>query len=292
VPVRDAHYCGFMAELSGTRTSLPRDAVWPVGHVAAELGVPAVTLRAWERRYGVGPSLRTDGKHRRYSTADVERLRRMIALQDAGMSAIDAARLSRRPPGAPASVDDLLNRLEAYQLAEVDDALARLFDDRGAEPAWDEVIAPVFRELGRRVGRRPDCADLEVLLAAAVERAAQRHAQLEQAGDTVLLVPCPGEAHTAPLAVLRAALIERGQSAIVLAPGGNDLSLLAAAQRLRPVSVVLWSMARHAGQAALRRRLEDEGHQVATAGPGWPRAARDLDDLHQAVAFLLTQRAR
>jgi DNA-binding transcriptional MerR regulator len=282
-----------MADLSGTRTPLPLAAVWPVGHVAAELGVPAVTLRAWERRYGVGPSLRTDGKHRRYSTEDVDRLRRMVALMDAGMSAVDAARLSQAR-GSVAGVDDLLGRLESYQLTAVDDALDGLFEDRGAGPAWDEVIAPVFRELGRRGARRPDCADLEVVLAAAVERAAQRHVSrrhLAQPGQAILLVPCPGEAHTVPLTILRAALIERGQPAIMLAAGGNDLSLLAAAQRVGPATVVLWSMTRHAGQPALRRRFEQDGFHAVTAGPGWPRPARDLDGLDEAVTFLLAEHA-
>ncbi|TDO48932.1 DNA-binding transcriptional MerR regulator [Kribbella sp. VKM Ac-2571] len=280
-----------MADLSGARTPLPADAVWPVGHVAAELGVPTVTLRAWERRYGVGPRLRTDGKHRRYSTEDVDRLRRMIALMDAGMSAVDAARLSHAQ-GPVAGVDDLLGRLESYRVVEVDEALERLFEDRGTGQAWKEVIAPVFRELERRAERRPDCADLEVTLAAAVDRAAQQHVarrRLEPSAGAVLLVPRPGETHTVPLTILRAALIERGQPAIMLAAGGNDLSLLAAAQRLRPVIVVLWSMTRHAGQAALRRRFENSGYTTVTAGPGWPRPARDLDGLDQAVTFLLAE---
>lgn len=49
-----------------------------VGEVAAQLGVPASTIRSWENRYGMGPA-RTDGGHRRYTHEDVERLR---ALRD------------------------------------------------------------------------------------------------------------------------------------------------------------------------------------------------------------------
>ena len=47
--------------------------------MAEELGVPASTIRSWEARFGVGPSARTSGGHRRYTDADVAQLR---ALRD------------------------------------------------------------------------------------------------------------------------------------------------------------------------------------------------------------------
>ena len=52
-----------------TRTSRAPSAPieWPVGVVADWLGIPASTLRTWERRYGLGPSERTRGGHRRYT---------------------------------------------------------------------------------------------------------------------------------------------------------------------------------------------------------------------------------
>src|SRR5699024_2844712 len=48
-----------------------------VAAVAARLGVAASTLRTWERRYGLGPSARTAGRHRRYDAVDVTRLETM-----------------------------------------------------------------------------------------------------------------------------------------------------------------------------------------------------------------------
>jgi DNA-binding transcriptional MerR regulator len=50
-----------------------------VGEVAEALGVPASTIRSWERRFGVGPSARTAGGHRRYTDGDVAQL---CALRD------------------------------------------------------------------------------------------------------------------------------------------------------------------------------------------------------------------
>src|SRR5690349_5832183 len=50
---------------------------WPVGTVAEQFGVSTSTLRSWERRYGLGPTRRTGGNHRRYGPTDVFRVRLM-----------------------------------------------------------------------------------------------------------------------------------------------------------------------------------------------------------------------
>ena len=62
--------------------------------VAGMLGIAPTTLRTWDQRYGLGPSVRTDGGHRRYEDADVEVLRRMVVLTAQGISAAAAAVLA------------------------------------------------------------------------------------------------------------------------------------------------------------------------------------------------------
>ncbi|WTW91900.1 MerR family transcriptional regulator [Streptomycetaceae bacterium NBC_01309] len=62
------------------------------GAAARRLGVAVATLRSWDRRYGLGASRVTDGGHRRYSQADMLRLRRMCALVADGAPVADAAR--------------------------------------------------------------------------------------------------------------------------------------------------------------------------------------------------------
>ena len=63
-----------------------------VAAVARRLGIAPATLRTWDRRYGLGPSLHTAGSHRRYSEADIARLDRMRRLMVAGVTPADAAR--------------------------------------------------------------------------------------------------------------------------------------------------------------------------------------------------------
>jgi DNA-binding transcriptional MerR regulator len=51
------------------------DVAISVGSAAASVGLTPATLRTWDRRYGLSPSMRTEGGHRRYGHADLLRLR-------------------------------------------------------------------------------------------------------------------------------------------------------------------------------------------------------------------------
>lgn len=83
---------------------LGRDAGEPqlsVAAVARRLGIAPATLRTWDRRYGIGPTEHTPGRHRRYSAEDVARLELMQHALMRGVSPADAARHAQaaRLPG-------------------------------------------------------------------------------------------------------------------------------------------------------------------------------------------------
>ena len=59
--------------------------------MSERLGIAAPTLRSWDRRHGVGPSLRTGGNHRRYTDGDIRRVRLMSRLTAQGVPAQAAA---------------------------------------------------------------------------------------------------------------------------------------------------------------------------------------------------------
>jgi DNA-binding transcriptional MerR regulator len=64
-----------------------------IGAVSRITGIPADTLRVWERRYHVVEPNRTDGKFRRYSRDDVARLALIKQLVDAGNAISSVANL-------------------------------------------------------------------------------------------------------------------------------------------------------------------------------------------------------
>lgn len=59
--------------------------LFPIGTISDRTGVKTVTLRAWERRYGLLKPERTPKGHRLYSTADVQRVKQVLQLLDQGI---------------------------------------------------------------------------------------------------------------------------------------------------------------------------------------------------------------
>ncbi|MFE7093993.1 MerR family transcriptional regulator [Streptomyces erythrochromogenes] len=74
------------------------------GAVARRLGVAPTTLRTWDRRYGIGPAARTDGRHRRWTPGDIAVLQEMCRLTSSGIPPAEAARAALVGPApAPAA---------------------------------------------------------------------------------------------------------------------------------------------------------------------------------------------
>ena len=92
---------------SGEPVVVTAEPALSVAALARRLGVAPATLRTWDRRYGVGPSGHTTGRHRRYGTEDIARLELMQRALLRGASPAEAARyaLQANPqpdPAAPA----------------------------------------------------------------------------------------------------------------------------------------------------------------------------------------------
>ncbi len=79
----------------------------PIREVVRLSGVNPVTLRAWERRYGLIQPVRTEGGHRLYSLADVERIRTIITWTERGVAVSKVASLlAAEAQAATEPVDD------------------------------------------------------------------------------------------------------------------------------------------------------------------------------------------
>ncbi|HSG66364.1 MAG TPA: MerR family transcriptional regulator, partial [Gammaproteobacteria bacterium] len=59
--------------------------LYPIRTVAELTGVNAVTLRAWERRYGLFQPVRKASGHRLYSQEHIDLITRVVGLLDRGM---------------------------------------------------------------------------------------------------------------------------------------------------------------------------------------------------------------
>ncbi|MGB7552045.1 MAG: MerR family transcriptional regulator, partial [Chromatiaceae bacterium] len=80
-------------EGEGSERGPHRPGLYPIRTVSRLTGVPAVTLRAWERRHGILHPTRTDKGHRLYTEGDVDRVRQVVALLERGVAVGQAGSL-------------------------------------------------------------------------------------------------------------------------------------------------------------------------------------------------------
>ncbi|HGG56710.1 MAG TPA: MerR family transcriptional regulator, partial [Nannocystis exedens] len=132
--------------------------------VAEMTGISAATLRAWERRYGVPMPKRTSAAYRVYSDHDVEIVRVVRQLCEAGMAPSQAARevLARRK--AAPKTHDLSEDAELFHLAcsRILEAIVTFDSERiaaavqralylgPAATVFERVFSPTLATIGER----------------------------------------------------------------------------------------------------------------------------------------------
>ncbi|MGN6608932.1 MAG: MerR family transcriptional regulator [Jatrophihabitans sp.] len=262
--------------------SPPATLGWPVAYVAARVGVSISTLRSWERRYGLGPSGRTEGGHRRYTTDDIAamlRLRRFVA---EGMSTSAAAVAVRGTPSTSVtSADDPLEQqfllaTDALDAAGVASAVRALLVERGAVSTWTDVVTPFLQRLGAEWAGTGTGIECEHIAVAAIMSAFDRWTfdqRQTSPGGRAVLAAVQHDQHTAPLHALAAALAERNIEPIVL--GSVPESAFSTTVARLPDSadvaaLVVWSRIGETASSLALRRVRALGLPVFAAGPGWP----------------------
>ncbi|AGF61112.1 MerR family transcriptional regulator [Streptomyces hygroscopicus subsp. jinggangensis TL01] len=137
-----------------------------------------MTLRSWDRRYGIGPTARTEGGHRRWTAVDVATVEEMCRLTATGIPPADAARAARTAAAGPSSGSEAVTapppagrsraagalplgdvRQECRGLARaavrldapaLEKQLAAAVERHGLVVAWQEVMVPTLHAVGRR----------------------------------------------------------------------------------------------------------------------------------------------
>ncbi|MFQ6395565.1 MerR family transcriptional regulator [Nocardia sp. KC 131] len=273
---------------------------YSVGAVARRLGVPVATLRSWNQRYGLGPSQRRRGRHRRYTPTDFAVAVRMVDLVRAGASPASAAVAARAVAVPVPQLGDLASVISAAERLAAAELLAIItahLTHHGVVATWNRLCRPAFAEIVGKQGGGTGFVDVEHLLSWAVTTSLHRLIPLLRnvsEGPPIVLACTDGENHVLPLEVLRAALAELGLPALLLGasvPAAALADALAKHDR-RPV-VVLWSQSSRTAIAVPAFGPRESWARVLLAGPGWrecaaPSAAVRVDTLEAAIAELQT----
>lgn len=274
----------------------PSGVVWNVGSVAERMGIAASTLRTWERRYGVGPTHRTAGGHRRYTETDIERVSLIQALIARGAPPMEAARVAQAVAEdglgqaiADATTDDHVTDLDHAQIVDGIIRAAREYEPariaslvsgalrrEGVIAAWTGVVAPALIRIGEEWSAGLLGIEVEHLVSEVVVSELRAHTRaagrLDSSGPTIVLASAESDLHSMPLIALEAGLADAGLACHVLGAQFPAAALASMTANLRPTIVFVW--------ASLPRAEDDEMWRVVTGmvpptvailgGPGWP----------------------
>ena len=125
-------------------SALKQEELFPIREVSRLTGVNPVTLRAWERRYGLIQPTRTDSGHRLYSQADIDAVRSILAWIERGVAvskvgSILAKSASSRSVATPAYNEVSSDDWNQWQ-GQVRSALQN-FDEPSLERLYGQIFS-------------------------------------------------------------------------------------------------------------------------------------------------------
>jgi len=274
--------------------------LYPIREVSRLTGVNSVTLRAWERRYGLIQPQRTPKGHRLYTREDIERVEQVLQWLNRGVPVSQVRELLDRPeaseappadagdwPGQRAQLATAAEALDLERLATLHDRSLSLYP---VAVCIAELWAPVVRELeerwGERLGDTLQRLSLEAFLRTRIGTRLL-HANELAPGPTLLLVPLPDDPGTLWRLLAALAASDRGYRVTLLDSELPFGELPLAVEALGADGVLLAGS--HAGRSDLvRRQLPRLAEQLevplALCGP--VSRIREVDLAESGVAML------
>ena len=241
--------------------------LFPIREVSRLTGVNPVTLRAWERRYGLIRPTRTESGHRLYSMADVEAVRSILSWTERGVAVSKvgsilarsaATREAEEPIATPSGEwnewqGQLRDAVNGFDEVRLEQLYGQIFSTYPLAVVFQDVLLPVWQELLLRQDEFGGTSEWLFLDAFIRARVLQR-LQLARmpAGERILLAAMPGQCRE--LELLVAGLMLSGDSlAVSVLPIGQPLEELAlVCDKMKPQGLVLYSNVPH-GETQLRQ---------------------------------------
>ncbi len=274
----------------------------PIREVVRLTGVNPVTLRAWERRYGLIQPVRTEGGHRLYSLDDVTTIRDIMSWTERGVTVSKVGTLlarnrpASRPEGAtvvaPSPVAEeapaasewlewqagLRQALADFDEARLEQLYGQVFSLYPISQVFAQVLLPLWQELMHQTGfgQQSQWLFYDAFLRGRVLQRLQFVRR--SAEDCILLAALPGQCRE--LELLVTGLLLGGDSgAVRILPLGQPLDeLTLLCQSIQPKALVLFAPAPPA--VSLLRQLNKLALAIdcplALAGAGAELVAEQL----------------
>lgn len=212
----------------------------PIRTVATLTGVKPITLRAWERRYGLFKPVRTPTGHRLYTHEHVEMIRRVVALTERGVpigqvrDALDAAKpAAARPDPWRDRLDRMAAAIARFDETELDRIQDEATSLHPADTVTQRLLVPLLVHLGERWQDIPGAIAEEHFFAmymrSKLGSRLLHHARYAQ-GPRLLAACMPGEHHEIGLLLFCVEAAEAGMRLVILG-ADTPLDEIAAARK-------------------------------------------------------------
>jgi len=240
-----------------TRSEPKKEAVsdpgelFPIRTVSSLTGVNAITLRAWERRYGLVEPIRTPTGHRLYRREDIEFIHQALGLMEKGIAISQVKKsLQRSTQSVQSGTHSKWTQFQSRMLTAITQ-----FDEEGVESAYNaalalypveevtlELLLPLLQELGRRWESTEGSIAEEHFFGVYLRNklgARFHHRQRGESGPRLLAACLPGEHHEIGLLIFALTAHEYGLHPVLLGANTPLGELAPAVKRARCAAIVL-----------------------------------------------------
>ena len=230
----------------------PDTEFYPIRTVSTLTGVNPITLRAWERRYGLIRPVRTPKGHRLYTREDIDLIHQVTALLDKGVS-ISQVRAALGLAAEQRETRAVTDPWQGYRERMVS-AITR-FDESRLEDTYNEVQAlyptdlvtrrlllPLLEELGRRWESAEGSVAEEHFFGVYLRNklgARFHHRHRGNQGPRLLAACLPGEEHEIGLLLFALAAHDHGFRVVLLGANMPLAELPVAVKRAQADALVL-----------------------------------------------------
>jgi DNA-binding transcriptional MerR regulator/methylmalonyl-CoA mutase cobalamin-binding subunit len=256
-----------MMSSAAERTRRADEKLYTIGTVARLTGVGSITLRAWERRYGLLRPVRKASGHRLYTRHHIDQINRISTLTRQGVrvSQIRPEMLESRdatrdaPESAPWQryLDSMISAVIAFDEERLEETYHSALSLYPIDTVTRRLLTPLLVELGLRWASGEGSIAEEHFCSFYLRNklgARYHHRPRVSHGPQLLLAGLPGEHHEIGLLLFALAAQEAGYRILPL--GSNmPLAELASIARRKSCQAIVLSGALEPDEVTLQRDL-------------------------------------
>jgi len=219
------------------------EGIYPIRTVSEVSGVNSITLRAWERRYGLFKPKRTPKGHRLYSEKDIQRIHQVLELLAKGVSIgrvakalkeeLTATNLLSTGSGSVNTKgltskqwknhqETLLNRINTYDILQLEIFHHELLSHCAIESVTENLIRPVLETLNNRARQLQSLSgDYHFYRIFLLHRIGGLFLKstIQNVGKKILLMPVDDKQDDVELLLFSMPLLQHGYQVVILGCG-------------------------------------------------------------------------